>query len=122
MLRLPKWRVPFVRPRTDPVLCVLVFPDSTESRWFERVPSPGSRIRSEGGHYYWGRTWVVEEVLQSGINTYTVFLASRRDYARTRRESAGDVDMAAELLELARRAGATVEETRRRRRARRFLP
>ena len=122
MLWLPKWRVPFARPRTDPVFCVLVFPDATESRWFDQIPTPGTRIRSQGGHYYWGRTSVVEKVLQSGINTYTVFLVSRREYTRNRRESAGELDMAGELLELARRARATVEETRRRRKSRRFLP
>ncbi len=50
------------------VFCVLLFPDSAESRWVERLPSPGTRIRSRQG----GAVWVVDTILQSGRETYTV--------------------------------------------------
>ena len=69
MLRLPNWRRPFARAPTSG-FCVLVFPDSTESRWFDRVPTPSTRLRSHGGDFYWGRTYVIDEVLQSGKDTY----------------------------------------------------
>ena len=72
ILRLPAWRRPFARTTTSGY-CVLLFPDSTEGRWFDRLPTPGTRLRSEGGHGYWAETYVVDEVLQSGRNTYTVY-------------------------------------------------
>jgi hypothetical protein len=118
LLRLPVWRWPFARATTSGY-CVLVFPDSSEGRWFDRVPAPGTRLRSRGG--FWGRTFVVDEVLQSGISTYTVFLVDRRRYVRNLRERS-DGDLAAELLELARRTNDTVSEARRRRKYRGYLP
>jgi hypothetical protein len=120
MLRLPVWRWPFARPTTSGY-CVLVFPDSTETRWFDRIPTSGRRLRSHGGHAYWGRTFVVDEVLQSGRNTYTVTLVDRREYLRNLR-ARSEGDLTAELLELARRTSETVNETRRRRRYRGYLP
>src|SRR6478752_5592450 len=91
MLRLPNWRRPFARAPTSGY-CVLVFPDSTESRWFDRVPTSGTRLRSHGGDFYWGRTYVIDEVLQSGKDTYTVFLLDRPQYVRNLRErSEGDL-------------------------------
>lgn len=104
MLRLP-WR----RQRADgSVFCVFRYPDATASRWLERLPAPGTRVRSPTG-----RTWIVDEVLQSGRETYTVYCVSRRD-----REG----DLAAELLEAARRAREAVSERRRKRKYRSYLP
>ena len=78
------------------------------------------RLRSGGGRPDWGRTWVVDEVLQSGRNTYTVFCVARGDYLGKLRDL--DLDLPTELLELARRTGETVSEARRRRRYSRYLP
>ena len=120
MLRLPNWRWPFARATTRRC-CVLVFPDSTETRWFNRIPTPGTRLRSDGGDDYWGRTYVVDEVLQSGRDTYTVFLLDRRQHVRNLRERS-EGDLATELLELARRTNDTVNEARRRIKYRDYEP
>jgi len=119
VLRLGTWRR-LARPRIGGY-CVLVFPDSTECRWFDRLPTPGTRLRSNEGGAFWGRTFVVNEVLQSGKNTYTVFLVDRREYARTRKERS-EGDLAAELFELARRTNETVTDRRRRRKYRDYSP
>ena len=50
----------------------------------------------------------------AGRTTYTVFLVDRRQYVRGLRERS-EGDLAAELVELARRTNETVNETRRRR-------
>ena len=93
--------------------CVFLFPDCSENRWLDRLPAPGTRIRSRQ------RTvWVVDEVLQSGRETYTVFCVGRGD----RRHSAGTTDLATELLEAARSASEAVSARRRRRRYRHYLP
>ena len=119
VLRLPTWRRLFARATAN-VYCVLVFPDSTDSRWLDRVPTPGTRLLSEGGGY-WGRSYVVNEVLQSGDGIYTVFLLDRHQYVRNLRErSEGDV--ATELLELARHTKETVDKARRRRKYRHYTP
>ena len=119
MLRPPTWRWPFARASTS-VYCVLVFPDFTESRRLDRAPLPGTRLRHEGD-WRWGQTYVVDEVLQSGAETYTVFLVDRRRYVRKLRERS-EGDLAPELLELARQTKETVEGVRRRRRKRYYLP
>jgi len=78
------------------------------------------RLR-HGGDSYWDQTYVVDEVLQSGTETYTVFLIERRRYVRKLRErSVGD--LAPELLELARQTKETVDGVRRRRRKRYYVP
>jgi len=101
--------------RSGAYYCILRFPDSTEARWFDQVPTVGMRIVSHGGHYYFGKPWIVDEVLQSGRDTYTVFLVGRTEYLEHLRDrSRGTPDLAAELLELARHASATVTEQRRR--------
>jgi hypothetical protein len=103
------------RPGTG-VYCVFLFPDTKESRWLVRVPTPGTRVRSQGGS-----VWVVDEVLQSGRETYTVFCVPRREYRdalRRRREG----DLARELLEAARHASEAATERRHRRKFRRFSP
>ena len=114
MLRLPSW----LRRRKatgSGVYCVFRFPDSTESRWLERLPEPGTRIRTRTG-----RVWVVDEVLQSGRETYTVYCVARRVYAERLRYREGD--LAAELLEAARHTSEAVTTRRHRRRYRPFRP
>jgi len=56
---------------------------------------------------------LVDEVLQSGRDLYTVFLVDRKEYARKRRERS-EGDLATELLEVARRTNESVQEVRRR--------
>ena len=51
------------------VCLVLITPGSSEIRWVHAVPEPGVRI-----HGRFPGTWlVVDDVLQSGLMTYTVF-------------------------------------------------
>jgi hypothetical protein len=65
----------------------------------------------------------VEEVLQSGRDTYTVFLVSQADYVEAQRSRPDrGPDLFDELLDLARRAGDSVAERRRRWRSRNELP
>ena len=105
MLRLSRW--PFGRARHG-ASCVLLFPDSTEIRWLDKVPRLGTRIRSSSGR----KSARVVEVLQSGRNTYTVVCGIRDGRAEA------PPDLASELLDLARRK---VKERRyRRSRYRRF--
>ena len=56
---------------------------------------------------------MVDEVLQSGRDLYTVFLVDRKEYARKRREHS-EGDLATELLEVARRTNESIQEVRRR--------
>jgi hypothetical protein len=64
---------------------------------------------------------VVDEVLQSGVDTYTVFCVGRDEYVdHLRHPSGGERDLAAELLELVRRPHEAVTERRRRRKNRDF--
>jgi hypothetical protein len=86
------------------------------------LPTPGARIHSQGGHYYPGRVWVVDEVLQSGSDTYTVFCTGRDEYLEHLRGSSRHADLGEELLELARHTVATVKEQRRRRKYRDYMP
>jgi hypothetical protein len=131
MLRLPTWRWP--SHRTVGVYCVLVFadntesqrlvPETTETRWLDKVPTPGTRIRSREGWGYWGQTWVVDEVLQSGRDTYTVFCVGQSRYLDKLRNRPGlQPDLASELLEAARRTRETVAQGRRRWKYRRYIP
>jgi hypothetical protein len=48
---------------------VLITPDCSEIRWVSAVPKPGVRIHGR----FPGAWFVVDEVLQSGVTTYTVF-------------------------------------------------
>jgi len=64
---------------------------------------------------------VVDEVLQSGKDSYTVFLLDRRAHMRNLRERS-EGDLATELLELARRTNDTVNEARRRIKYRDYEP
>ena len=51
------------------VCLVLITPDSSEIRWVPEVPEPGVRVPGR-----FPETWlVIDEVLQSGVTTYTVF-------------------------------------------------
>ncbi len=100
------------------VFCVLLFPDSSENRWLARLPASGTRIRSRRG-----KVWIVDEVLQSGRETYTVFCVGRLEYRDAlRRRSGGTSDLATELLEAARNASDTVTERGHRRRLRDYRP
>jgi hypothetical protein len=114
MLRLATWLRRSKRGNVGGY-CVLLFPDSTETRWFDHLPTPGTRISSDRGHWSWSQVWVVAEVLQSGRDTYTVFCVGRREHLdRLRHRSSGKPDLAAELLELARHTTETVTKQRRR--------
>ena len=55
--------------RLPNVCLVLITPDSSEIRWVSAVPKPGERIPGR----FPGASFVVDEVLQSGLTTYTVF-------------------------------------------------
>jgi hypothetical protein len=58
--------------RLPNVCLVLITPDSSEIRWVSAVPRPGERI-----HGRFQGTWiVVDEVLQSGVMTYTVLAST----------------------------------------------
>ena len=123
MLRLLQRLLPGRRPSGAAYYCVLRFPDATESRSFSQLPTRGMRIRSHGGASYRGRPWVVDEVLQSGRATYTVFCVDRREYLDSLRHGSRDApELAAELLELARRTASTVTEQRRRWKHRHYQP
>jgi hypothetical protein len=102
------------RPDPDTYYCILRFPDSTESRWFSHLPTLGTRILSHHGHFQFAEVWVVDEVLQSGRDTYTVFLVGRDEYLEHLRRSSVYRDLGEELLELVRHTRATVDERRRR--------
>jgi len=66
---------------------------------------------------------VVDDVVQSGRNTYTVSCVERREYLHNLRHgSDSKPDLSAELLELARRASGTVIENWRRRKYRHYIP
>jgi hypothetical protein len=112
------------RRGTGGVHTVLVFPDSTETRWLRALPTPGTRIRDHGGDIYWGRKWVVDEVLQSGVDTYTVHCVSQSEYLDRFRErhDLRTHDLSAELLEIARLTRDLVSEQLRARRKRNYLP
>ena len=114
MLRLLQWR-PFSRRRdSGGYYCILRFPDSTEARWFHQLPKRGTRVYSHEGSL-WARPWVVDEVLQSGRYTYTVFCVGRREYLdHLRHGSDRQPDLVTELVELARHANEEVSERRRR--------
>ena len=95
------------RPSPDakrPIRAVIRFPDSTEKRHLDGVPSPGTRLRSSSG-----KEWFVAEVLPSGRDLYTVSCLGPDELkdagtgsVRARLRVAGDV--ADDLLERARRS------------------
>ena len=88
---------------------VLLFPDEAAIRTGGKPPRPGTRLRSPRG-----RVWLVDQVLRSGVDTYTVtFVAPRLDLA-------SPLDLAGDLLE---RARDVISPRRRRRhyRARDYL-
>jgi hypothetical protein len=61
--------MPYAVSRLPNVCLVLITPDSSEIRWVPAVPKPGVRIHGR----FPGASLVVDEVLQSGVMTYTVF-------------------------------------------------
>ena len=107
MLRLLRWCLPSGRSKRGPSYCVLLFRNSSEARWFDEVPKLGTRIRGPSG-----RARVIE-VLQSGRDVYTV-VCGRRDGPPE-----APLLLATELLEVARRK---VEEGRRKRKYRHYIP
>jgi hypothetical protein len=114
VLRLLQWR-PFSRRRdSGGYFCIVRFPDSTEDRWFRRLPERGARVYSHQGTP-WAKAWVVEEVLQSGRFTHTVFCVGRDEYLdQLRGGPRREPDLVAELVELARHTTEEVSERRRR--------
>ena len=107
------------------VYCVVRFPDSVEKVWFDKLPTPGTRLRSKRGDPYWGRTWIVDAVAPSGRDTYTVDCVGRDEYMNNLRSRSGPdhrLDLQTELLELARRTNEAVSELQRRRKYRHYLP
>ena len=118
MLRLLQRLLARRRP-SGAYYCMLWFPDATERRSFSKLPTRGMRIRSHGWASDPGQVWVVDEVVQSGRNTYTVYCVDRRQYLRHLRGSSLHPDLGEELLELARHTASTVTEQRRRWRRRR---
>ncbi|HJR94522.1 MAG TPA: hypothetical protein VJ807_03745 [Gaiellaceae bacterium] len=81
------------------------------------------RLRSKRGDPYWGRTWVVGEVLRSGRDTYTVYCVGRDQYMNhVRSGSNPKPDLQTELLEVARRTSEAVSEQRRRWKNRHYMP
>jgi len=80
---------------------VLIFPDSSEFRWVDEVPRLGSEVRSRTG-----QRWRVEETLQSGLSTYTVYCGVKHN------RLGGARALAADLLEGARRALGPTPRTR----------
>jgi hypothetical protein len=61
--------MPYAVSRLPNVCLVLITPDSSEIRWVSAVPKPGTRIHGR----FSGAWLVVDEVIQSGVMTYTVF-------------------------------------------------
>ena len=55
--------------RLPNVCLVLITPDSSEIRWVSAVPKAGEKIPGR----FPGASFVVDEVLRSGVVTYTVF-------------------------------------------------
>jgi hypothetical protein len=103
--------------------CVLSFPHSTEFRWLDQIPTPGTRIRDCGGHGPWAQPWIADEVVQSGRDSYTVFCVGRDQYLDNLRNPRGFLpNLDAELVELARRAMEVVTETRRKKKYRDYTP
>ena len=62
-------RMQYAVSRLPNVCLVLITPDSSEIRWVSAVPEPGMRIHGR----FPGAWLVVDEVVQSGVMTYTVF-------------------------------------------------
>src|SRR6476659_6760168 len=61
--------MPYTVARLPNVCLVLIAPDSSEIRWVSEVPKPGAKIPGR----FPGVWLVVDEVLRSGVMTYTVF-------------------------------------------------
>ena len=63
-------QVKYIRVSHLPDVClVVVTPDSSEIRWVPTVPEPGVRLPGR----FPGESLVIDEVLRSGVMTYTVF-------------------------------------------------
>jgi hypothetical protein len=103
--------------------CVLRFPDSMETRWFDQIPTPGMRIRTHYGGDFCGRLWVVNDVTQIGGDTYAISCVERDEYLHNlQQRPGGKPDLSAELLERARRTTESITEERRKRKYRHYQP
>ena len=88
------------------VLLVVLFPDSSESRWVNEPPRLGSKLRSQ-----YGDSWRVADVVQSGVSMYTVDCRTQNPGPAVTR------DLARDLFD-----GARKTVRRRERRRREYLP
>ena len=70
----------------------------------------------------YGGSWIVTDVLQSGLRTYTVFAGPMTDYRASLRQEDGGIDLAAELLNVARQSLNAAGRARRRFKERDYLP
>ena len=114
MLRLRRL---LLRTSSQTYRCAFVFPGYTETRLLERLPGRGTLVFDR-----YGSSWIVTEVLQSGVQTYTVFAGPMSDYRERRRREDAGVDLAAELLNVARQSLNAASRGRRRFRDRNYLP
>lgn len=97
--------------------CALVFPRHTETRFVERLPGRGTVVVDR-----YGSSWIVIEVLQSGQRTYTVFAGPIAKYRESLRREDGRIDLAAELLNVARQSLNVAGRARRRLKDRNYVP
>ena len=94
------------------VQLVLVIPGAVpQSAWADKKPRPGDRIQD-----YYGQSWRVGEILQSGRATYTVICEP------TSSSLAAVPELASELLGRARKAVSLSKRKRRSRRRRGYIP
>ncbi|HYI75166.1 MAG TPA: hypothetical protein VEW90_07830, partial [Gaiellaceae bacterium] len=97
--------------------CAFVFPDHSETRFLERLPGRGTLVFDRHGS-----SWIVTEALQSGQRTYTVFAGPMTEYRESLRREDGGIDVAAELLNVARQSLNAAGRGRRRFKDRNSLP
>jgi hypothetical protein len=95
--------MPCAVSRLPNVCLVLITPDSSEIRWVFAVPEPGERIPGR----FPGAWLVVDEVLQSGVMTYTVFGSTAPEglIEQARDLAADAVERVQESVTLPRRSG-----------------
>ena len=112
------------------VRVLFLFPDSSELRDVRKPPRRGHHVRSPEG-----AVWKVAEILKSGHETYTVTCVApsrmgkmpnlaadhMRNAVRRRTRDPDNQDLAADLLERARKS-ISPHEIRSRRRRRNYMP
>jgi hypothetical protein len=105
------------RPRTAEVCVVARLPDSIELGYCSRPPRRGQRVQSHSG-----KMWFVSDVLQSGLNTYTVVCSGPDVFLGILRGPNSREDLAWELLSPARKPIRLQAEKGRDKRRRGVLP